>query len=55
MKSVEERTFGTPCSVCTDLVVSGFFFRFCYSYTSCNDNTIFLGGGGKLPPLKYTK
>ena len=49
---LEERTFGTPCSVCTDLVASGFFFRFCYSYTSCNDNKIFffLAGGGSFHP-----
>ena len=33
-------------SVCTDFVTSGWFFRYGY----CNDNNIFLGGGGSSYP-----
>ena len=54
------RNFEKCYSVCTDLVTSGWFSRYNYSYTVII--TIFwggeaghFGGGGKLLPLKYPR
>ena len=35
-------------SACTDLVASGWFFRYSYSYTVMIKNIFFGGGGGDL-------